>query len=307
MTSFPLPMELTSFIGRQRELAEVRRLLELTRLLTLTGAGGVGKTRLALRVARDIRDRGLSRAALVEFAALENPEQVLETVASALRIPFHSNRPALAVLTNVLRHWPLLLVLDNCEHIVEAVAVLAEHLLRNCPQLTIVATSREALGVAGETTWRVPSLSLPALDSPATLQEVQQSEAVQLFLQRAAAAQPEFALTERNAPAIVTLTRRLDGIPLALELAAARVTVLSAEQIAARLDHALLLLTSGSRTAPARQQTLRATLDWSVKLLSRREQQLFERLSVFPAAGLWRRPSRSHAGRVSTAKRSWTS
>jgi predicted ATPase len=183
-----------------------------------------------------------------------------------------------------LRPRRLLVVLDNCEHLVTACAELADHLLRNCPELTILATSREPLQIAGETVWQVLTLSVPAAGTK-NLKLVEASEAVRLFVQRAASASPGFVLTESNAWAISRLCRRLDGIPLALELASARVTVLSVELITDRLDDVLELLTAGRRLAPARQQTLRATLDWSYGLLEDREQRLFERLSVF--AGGW--------------------
>jgi predicted ATPase/DNA-binding XRE family transcriptional regulator len=277
-----LPVPLTSFVGRERELAQVTRLLEETRLLALTGVGGVGKTRLALQVAQGIRERtaGLD-VALVELAALAEPARVPHATASTLGIPEQPGRPPLDALAEALRPQHLLLVLDNCEHLVDACADLADHLLRRCPDLRILTTSREPLGVPGEIAWSVPSLSVPRPETDRNLVAVADSEAARLFTLRAGSVLTGFSLTERSCSAVACLCRRLDGIPLALELAAARVSVLSVEQICDRLDNALALLTAGKRTAEARQQTLQATLDWSYGLLSDQEQRLFERLSVF--------------------------
>lgn len=280
-----LVLPVTSFVGREQEIAEVRRLLATSRLLTLTGPGGVGKTRLALRVAAEIQVDNASNVALVELAALTDPELVPQSVASALKVSEQPGRPPLDVLADVLRLRQLLLVLDNCEHLVVACAMLADTLLRNCRELRILATSREVMGVAGETAWQVPTLSLPNSQQQPRLEQVAQSEAVRLFVDRAQAALPSFVLGKVNAAAVAKLCCKLDGIPLALELAAARVPVLSVEQIAKRLDDAIGLLTTGVRHAPARQRTLRATLEWSYQLLSKTEQQLFERLAVF--AGGW--------------------
>jgi non-specific serine/threonine protein kinase len=292
-----LPLPLTSFIGRQRELAEVRRLLAATRLLTLTGAGGVGKTRLAIEaaaghVAADYPDGTW----LVELAPLADPALLPQTIAAALGVREAPGRSLADSLTEYLRAKTLLLVLDNCEHLVAAAAQLAEALLRTCPSLRILATSREALGIAGEATLRVPSLSLPPIsdigyrisDSPEDIRypiSDIESDAVRLFVDRAGLALPDFQLTDGNAPVIAQICRRLDGIPLAIELAAARVKGLTPEQISARLDDRFRLLTGGSRTALPRQQTLRALIDWSYRLLSEPERILLRRLSVF--AGGW--------------------
>ena len=278
-----LPSALSSFIGREQELRDVRRLLGAARLLTLAGTGGVGKTRLAVALLRSPRRNRLGAGAFVDLAPLGHPELVPQTVAARLGVREQPGRPVLATLVDVLRRAPLLLVLDNCEHLVEACARLAEALLRACPGLRVLATSREPLGVAGEVVWRVPSLALPEA-TPLTEQR-EDAAAVRLFVARARAALPAFALTEQNARAVADVCRRLDGIPLALELAAAHVPLLSVEQIAERLDDALGLLTRGSRLAPARQQTVRATLDWSYALLTPPERRLFDRLAVF--AGGW--------------------
>jgi predicted ATPase/class 3 adenylate cyclase len=285
-----LPRQLTSFVGREREMQEIKRLLGATSLLTLVGTGGAGKTRLSLQVAADVLETYRDGAWLVELAPLSDPTLVPQTVATALGVREQAGRPAMQTLQEYLRTRTLLLVLDNCEHLVAACTSLADGLLRACPNLKILATSREALGIAGETTWRVPSLSMPDPRQPGfgaaeLAAALPQYEAVRLFIDRAVAVSPGFAVTNRNAPAVAQICHRLDGIPLALELAAARVRVLSPEQIAARLDDRLRLLTGGSRTALPRQQTLRALVDWSYDLLSEQERTLLARLSVF--AGGW--------------------
>jgi len=280
-----LPRQLTSFIGREREMAEVKRLLTTTRLLTLTGSGGCGKTRLALQVAADLVEEFANGVWLVELAALTDPALVPQAVASALGVREEPGRPLLATLSDYLKAKRLLLLLDNCEHLVAACAYLAEALLRACPHLRILATSREALNIAGETVWRVPSLSLPDLLHLPSVEHLTQYEAVRLFIERALISRPDFVLTSQGAPSVAQVCHRLDGIPLAIELAAARVKVLSVEQIAARLDNRFRLLTSGSRTALPRQKTLRAAIDWSYDLLSETERMVLRRLSVF--AGGW--------------------
>jgi predicted ATPase/Tfp pilus assembly protein PilF len=280
-----LPQQWTSFIGRERELAEITRLLGEQRLVTLTGAGGCGKTRLALQVAADRVDAYPDGAWLVELAALADLGLVPQAVATALGLREEPGRPLTATLLDYLRTRELLLLLDNCEHLVDACAGLVETLLRDCPGLRVLATSRELLNIQGEMTWRVPSLSLPdesAVPGPAGAAGSRTwGEAVELFVQRAAAGEPRFALTERNAPAVAQICRRLDGIPLAIELAAARVKLLTPEQIAARLQDRFRLLTGGSRTTLPRQQTLRGLIDWSYELLSEPERALLRRLSVF--------------------------
>jgi predicted ATPase/DNA-binding SARP family transcriptional activator len=289
-----LPQSLTSFVGRERETEEVRRLLATTRLLTLTGPGGCGKTRLALHAATQVLPEFADGAWLVELAPLADPALVAQTVVSALgarTAPSAMNaleearRPALTLLTEYLRQKKLLLILDNCEHLADECARLVETLLRACPNLRILATSRATLGAAGETAWRVPSLSLPDLKGELLPAALTQYEAIRLFVDRATAALPAFQVTEKNAPALARVCHQLDGIPLAIELAAVRVKALPVEQLAARLDDQFRLLTGGSRTALPRQQTLRAAIDWSYDLLTEAERMLLRRLAVF--AGGW--------------------
>jgi predicted ATPase/class 3 adenylate cyclase len=289
-----LPRYLTSFVGREREIAEVGRLLAATSLLTLVGTGGAGKTRLALQVAAGLLETYPDGVWLVELAALADPSLVQQAVASALGLREATGRPPIAVLSDHLQHRQVLLVLDNCEHLVLACADLVDALLRACPELRVMATSREALGIAGETTWRVPSLLLPDPRHTPTADSLMAYAAVRLFIDRAVAASSGFAVTNENAPSIAQICQRLDGIPLAIELAAVRVKVLSAEQIAARLDDRFRLLTAGSRTALPRQQTLRALIDWSYDLLSEKERTLLGRLSVF--AGGWDLDATEHVG-----------
>jgi predicted ATPase/DNA-binding CsgD family transcriptional regulator len=280
-----LPAPLTSFVGRAREIGDVRGLLAGTRLLTLTGAGGCGKSRLALEVARTRLADTPDGVWIVELAALSDPGLVPHAAAAALRVAERARRPVTETLADALRDRTLLLVLDNCEHLLNACAGLAGTLLRECPGLQILATSREPLGVPGETIWRVPSLAVPdPLHLPAH-EALTRFEAARLFAERAAAVRPEFRITGDNARAVAQICHRLDGIPLAIELAAARVRALSVEQIAARLDDRFRLLTGGSRTALPRHRTLRAAMDWSYDLLTERERALLARLSVF--AGGW--------------------
>jgi predicted ATPase/DNA-binding XRE family transcriptional regulator len=275
-----LPAQLSSFVGREREQAELRRLIATNRLVTLTGSGGSGKTRLALQVAQALLGEFAGGAWLADLTALSDPALVLPAVAAVCGVPEAAGRSLQAGLAEFLRDRQLLLLLDNCEHLIEASAQLAEALLRAAPQLRLLATSREPLGLVGESLFQVPSLSLPDTGRPA-LEAVAQSEAGRLFAERAAALKPGFAVTEANAPAVAQICQRLDGIPLALELAAARVRTMPAEQIAARLDDRFRLLTGGGRTALPRQQTLRALIDWSWDLLTDPERALLRRLSVF--------------------------
>ncbi|MBI5651810.1 MAG: tetratricopeptide repeat protein [Chloroflexi bacterium] len=279
-----LPNPLTSFVGREREIEEIERLLATTRLLTLTGAGGAGKTRLAIQVARAVVPDFSSGVWWIELAALSDPARVPQSVAHALGVQESRERALTEQLALVIRDKAMLIALDNCEHLIAACAELAEQLLLACPNLKIIATSREGLNVVGETVWRVPSLALAdALNLP-PLDQLAQYDAIQLFVQRAHAVAPQWRL-DGNARAVAQICARLDGMPLALELAAARVKILSVEQIAARLDNRFTLLTGGSRTAPPRQQTLRATIEWSFDLLSESEKTMLIQLSVF--AGGW--------------------
>jgi predicted ATPase/class 3 adenylate cyclase len=278
-----LPQQVTSFIGREKEIAEVKALLGKTRLLTLTGSGGGGKTRLGLQVAAELLDDIGDSVWLVELAPLADKNLVTQTVARVLGVREEPGRPLLQTLVDSLRSQRLLLLLDNCEHVLDVCTRLADALLKNCPQVQILATSREAMGIAGEQTYRVPSLSLPPEPTRATVESLSRFEAVRLFVERAIAVQPVFTIT--NAPALAQLCVRLDGIPLAIELAAARVRSLSVGEINGKLDNRFRLLTGGSRTALPRQQTLRALIDWSYDLLHDPEKLLLCRLAVF--AGGW--------------------
>jgi predicted ATPase/DNA-binding winged helix-turn-helix (wHTH) protein len=289
-----LPAELTSFVGRRKELLDLRGMLASTRVLSLTGAGGVGKTRLALRLARDFLDDFSDGVWLVDLAPLSIPDLVAQTIATAIGAQEGPQRSVRDALLDKLRDRKLLLVLDTCEHLIAACAELVEALLCEAPGLRVLATSREALGVSWETAFRVPSLSLPEAVAPNSIETLVNSDATLLFIERARAADPTFILTLENAETITRICRRLDGIPLAIELAAARVVVLSPEQIAARLQDRFRLLTGGTRTAVARQRTLEATVDWSYQLLLEAERQLLSRLSVFPSS--WTIEAAEHVG-----------
>ena len=276
-----LPQQVTSFVGREKEMADVKRLLESTRLLTLTAIGGAGKSRLSLQVAADALDEYKDGVWLIELAALTDPELVAPAVAQALHVKEEPGKPILQTLTQSLQPRKVLIVLDNCEHVLAACAQLCTTLMRACPSVKILASSREALKVSGETVYTIPPLSLPDPKQPQTPSSLSQYEAVGLFVERAVAARPDFMVTNQNAAALAQLCVRLDGIPLALELAAARVRNLPIEEINTRLDQRFRLLTGGSRTALPRQQTLRALIDWSYDLLNPQEQALLARISVF--------------------------
>lgn len=280
-----LPIQPSSFVGRTKELLEIKRLLKDTALLTLLGPGGTGKTRLMLQVAEELIEGYPDGVWLVELAPLTEPGLIPERVAAALNVQEQPGRPMLDTLVEYLRRKELLLLLDNVEHLVRESAEFAEHLLKNCPKLRILVTGREALFIAGETTLQIPSLSLPTTEEGLSPEEMRTSEGVQLFLERAQAVRPDFVLHAKNAAPIAEIVLRLDGIPLALELAAARLRMLSLEQIAARLNDRFRLLTGGRRTAIPRQQTLQALIDWSWNLLDEREHVLLRRLSVF--SGGW--------------------
>jgi len=280
-----LPQQLTSFIGRQRELEEIGSLLQASRLVTLTGPGGTGKTRLSLQSAAASLESFPDGAWLVELAPLADPALVPQSVASALNLREKPGQTLQEVLKEYLCERSLLLVMDNCEHLVESCAQFADDLLHACPRLKVMASSREALGIAGEVAYQVPSLSLPRSGSASDVEELLKYEAVRLFVERAATVNTHFVLGSQNAAAVAQICRRLDGVPLAIELASARVKIFSPEQIASRLDDRFRLLTGGSRTALPRQQTLQALIDWGYDLLSEQEKTLFRRLSVF--AGGW--------------------
>ena len=280
-----LPLQLTSFIGREREVAEVRKLLQKNRLVTLLGVGGIGKTRLSLQAAADIQDDYPDGVWFVELAPLTSPRLVDQAVAIVLGVKEEAGHSVSEALTRYVSDKTLLLVLDNCEHLIDASAALARQLLQAGPGTKILASSRERLRIAGETDYTVPALALPNPDEPATPASVAQFAAASLFSDRATAAQPSFRVNDRNAVAVADICRRLDGIPLAIELAAARVPTLTVETIAARLGDRFRLLAGGDRTAQPRQQTLRALIDWSYDLLTEEERALFRRLAVF--AGSW--------------------
>ncbi|MFI7051563.1 ATP-binding protein [Streptosporangium canum] len=279
-----LPAEVTSFVGRRHEVAEVKRLLSGARVVTLTGTGGVGKTRLALRAAADVLRAFRDGVWLVDLAALESPELLVQAVNEALEIRDRSSRPPMRVLVEHLRDKQALVILDNCEHLLHDCAVLAETLVRSTPEVRILATSRQVLGIAGEQTLSVPALPLPLPDSDLSrpsLESLAQYDAIQLFVERAGAVLPGFAVTEANRDAVERICRRLDGIPLGIELAAVRLRALSVEQLLVRLDDRFQLLTAGSRAALPRQQTLRALIDWSYALCTEQERLLWARASVF--------------------------
>ena len=287
-----LPLQATSFVGRERELAEVGRLLAAVRLVTLVGVGGTGKTRLMLQAAADDIERHRDGAWLVELAPVSDPGLVVQAVLTALAVQQQPAQPPIDALVDYLRAKDMLLLLDNCEHLIGAAAEVAHRLLDSCPALFVLASSREALGVDGEAVFAVPSLALPAPaaehDAHAAvddeqLAQVARTEAVRLFVERATATLPTFALDRSNVRAVVEICRRLDGIPLALELAAARVNVLSADEIAQGLGDRFRLLTGGRRTAAPRQRTLQAAIDWSWDLLDDADRGLLRRLSVFTA------------------------
>jgi len=279
-----LPIQLTSFIGREREMVNIKTILAKARLLTLTGAGGSGKTRLALQVGADLLEQYPDGVWLVDLA-LADAALVPQTVASAMGVTEQLGRVPMDTLLDALRPKSLLLLLDNCEHLLTACARLADALPRNCPNLRILATSRESLGIAGETLYPVPTLPSPNPEALPPMEELTQYEAVRLFAERATAVLPTFRVTPQNARSVVQVCHQLDGIPLAIELAAVRVKVLTAEEIARRLRDQFKLLTGGSRAALPRHQTLKAAIDWSYDLLSEQERALLRQLSVF--AGGW--------------------
>lgn len=279
--SHNLPMQLTHFIGREKEVTDVKRLITAQRLVTLIGPGGAGKTRLSLQVANELLATFKDGVWFIELAPISDAALIAQTVATTLKLREETGRALDATLTAHLRAKHLLLIFDNCEHLIEAAAQFAEALLRACPDLHLLTSSREGLGIAGEVLYRVPPLATPDPKHLPSIEALAHYEAVRLFVDRAANVKPGFALTDHNAAAIAQVCARLDGIPLAIELAAARVKMLSADQIAARLDDRFKLLTSGSRTALPRQQTLRAAIDWSYDLLTADERVVMRRLGTF--------------------------
>jgi predicted ATPase/class 3 adenylate cyclase len=278
-----LPQQVNSFVGRLRELDEVRAMLgyPTVRLLTLLGMGGLGKSRLSLQAAAEVLDDFPDGVWFVELAPLSDPRSVPQAVASVLGVKEEGGGAVLDALLRYLRDKTLLIVLDNCEHVVQACAELAQRVLQSAPAVKLLASSRDALQTAGETVVHVPPLAAPDAGATITPGALAQIDAVRLFIDRATAAQPAFRVTDKNAAAVASICRRLDGIPLALELAAARTRAMTVEAIAARLDDRFKLLVTGDRTVLPRQRTLRALIDWSYDLLPARERQLFARLSVF--------------------------
>jgi predicted ATPase len=276
-----IPAQMTSFIGRETEIGEIKQALNAYRLVTLIGSGGAGKSRLSLQVGMESLQQFSEGVWLVELAPVTDPALVAQTLLSSFNLREDSHRSTVEVLIDYLRSKTLLIVLDNCEHLIQACAQITGTLLHACPKLRILASSREPLGIEGEMTYRVPSLNTPDPADLPSLDQLEKVDSIRLFIERAAAAKPGFALTNGNASSIAQICSRLDGIPLAIELAASRVRALTPDQIAARLDDRFRLLTGGSRTALPRQQTLRAMIDWSYSLLSEPEKTLFRRLSVF--------------------------
>ncbi|HEY3211524.1 MAG TPA: AAA family ATPase, partial [Actinomycetota bacterium] len=276
-----LPRELTSFVGRRRELREVKETLSSTALLTLTGPAGVGKTRLALRAGADLRRAFPDGVWMIELADLHDPALVTQAVAQGVGYRDVSSRWLVSSLADFLATRRLLLILDNCEHLLDACAVLVDALLSSCPDLKILATSREPLGIGGEATLQVQPLAVPAVGGAPPTEALLQYEAVSLFVERAKAASATFDLTPQNGMAVATLCQRLDGIPLAIELAAVRMRALTVDQILNQMGDRFRLLTTGSRVASPRQQTLRAAVEWSFGLLSGEERIAWRRLAVF--------------------------
>ncbi|HSG44870.1 MAG TPA: adenylate/guanylate cyclase domain-containing protein, partial [Anaerolineales bacterium] len=287
LDSYPtnLPTHLTSFIGRENEIAEVGQDLSEHRLVTLTGSGGTGKTRLSLQVAADMLDSFPKGVWFVELAPITDPELIPQTILTAIGIKEQEGKTPLDLLKEYLSEKRTLIVLDNCEHLISASARVVNELLRAAPKIKVLASSREALGVRGEASYPVPSLTLPNIKHLPAIEHLSQYEAVRLFIDRALLVNPSFEVDKDSAPFLAQICYRLDGIPLAIELAAARVKILSVEQISKRLDDRFRLLTGGARTALPRQQTLRALIDWSYDILGENEQLLLCRLSVF--AGGW--------------------
>jgi predicted ATPase len=276
-----IPIPLTSFIGRERERKEVADLFSKTRLVTLTGSGGIGKTRLAIQVIAEVLDLFPDGVWFLDLAPLSDPTLVPNTLANMLGLYQSAELPITDILINYFRSRMSLVIFDNCEHLISACALLMNSLLTSCEHLSILATSRELLRISGEIPYRVPSLTIPNLDIETVVDTLMKTESVRLFTERAAAASPGFAIGLHNVFSIAQICQRLDGIPLGIELAAARINVLTVEQILKRLDNRFNLLTSGLRSALPRHQTLRATLEWSFELLSEKQQVLFRRLAVF--------------------------
>lgn len=288
-----VPASFTSFVGRRREIAEIRRTRGTARLLTLTGMGGVGKTRLALELAAMSGSAFADGVWVVDLAPVRDPSGVATATAAALGVPDLGTRPVLDQLSAHLAGWRVLIVLDNCEHLIDACAELAKTLLSAVGEIRVLATSRQTLGITGEHVLTVPALP--------------PDEAVELLRDRATAMRPEFQITDANRAAVTQLCADLDGLPLAIELAAARLRTLNVGQLADRLKDRFALLTGGSCTALPRQRTLRALVDWSYELCSPAERLLWNRLSVFAGGSAWTRPRAFVRARASPCTRCWTS
>ena len=276
-----LPVPLTSFVGREKDVALIQQRLAKHRLVTLIGTGGIGKTRLSQHVASQLMQKYNNGVWLVELASLSDPALVPQTVAAVFGIQPGTDRALIETLIHFLRAKTILLILDNCEHLLDACAGLANQLLKNCPNLKILATSREAMGIIGEALYQAPALTIPEIQKIETIEKLNDYESIRLFDERAQLVQMDFAVTTENAASVVQICRRLDGIPLAIELAAVRVQTFSAEQIAMQLNECFHTLTGGSRTALPRHQTLQASIDWSWRLLYEPEQTILRRLAVF--------------------------
>ncbi|MFC5067930.1 ATP-binding protein [Flaviflagellibacter deserti] len=280
-----LPDQLAALIGRDDERSEVARRLERSRVVTLTGSGGAGKTRLSIQVGFDLLDRFNDEVWLIELAAIENPQLVAESICGTLGVPAQGGRSAIDTAVDFLAHRRALLILDNCEHVIAAAAAIAEAIARSCPDVRILATSREPLAISGEETFRIPNLGFPP-SSRISASEARRHSAVQLLMERASRLVERFELTDANAPAIARICQQVDGIPLAIELAAPRLRAMAPEQLADQLHNMFSILTSGSRTVMPRHQTLKNLFDWSYGLLNSQEQALLRRLSIF--ADGWR-------------------
>jgi len=276
-----LPVQVTNFIGREKEASELRALVENSRLVTITGAGGCGKTRISLQIAKEFIDKFSDGVWFVDLSPLEDPELLPQELANTLSITEEPGKPIASTLKEQIKEKNCMLLLDNCEHLVDATADLAQQLLSGSPDIKLLATSREALKISGEVLWRVPSLSLPEEGDQVNLEKLEHSEAIQLFLDRARNSKPGFQMDEQNAINISQICHQLDGIPLAIEMAAARIRHMDTKMILERINNRFQLLSSDRRTSISRQKTLKATLDWSYDLLSDKEKLLFARLSVF--------------------------
>src|SRR5579872_2560308 len=283
LTALPnnLPRDPTAFVGREKELCEIKALLNDFQVVTLIGAAGIGKTRTALRVGTDLLDGSGDGVWFADFAQVVNQDYVVSTIAQVFNIQTPADRDPLDDLRLYLKNKRLLLILDNCEHVVTAVTRVVAVIVNDCPHVVVLATSREALGVHCEQVYRLPSLSVPPAESTPSSEEALKYEAVGLFVARSAALNAQFSFNDDKAPIVAEISRRLDGIALAIELAAARTTSLSLTQLSHRLDERFRLLTAGNRAALPRQQTLRAAIDWSYDLLGDREQMIFQRVSIF--------------------------